>query len=240
MFVMMSGKRRRDYKKVLEAVLRALPDDPAVERLVIDFEAAMWRAAEQVLPEVAKQGCAFHWTQAVWRKAQEYGLAIAYREEPGTRDVCRKLLTLPLLPQEEIPGVFARLNKRATTPALCQLFTYTMHTWIESDLWPPSAWSQFGRAIRTNNDVEGWHRRLNERAKNGQLNLYLLTDLLFQEAQLVTIQARLVSERKLKRHQRVTYIHYQARLFKLWNEYVAEERTIDQLVAACAKVHGPV
>ena len=30
MFVMMSGKRRRDYKKVLEAVLRALPDDPAV------------------------------------------------------------------------------------------------------------------------------------------------------------------------------------------------------------------
>ena len=132
------------------------------------------------------------------------------------------------------------LNERATTPALGQLFTYTLHTWIESALWPPSAWSQFGRAIRTNNDVEGWHRRLNERAKNGQLNLYLLIDLLFQEAQLVTIQARLVSERKLKRHQRVTYLRYQARLFKLWNEYVAEERSIDQLVAPCAKVHGPV
>ena len=167
MFVMMSGKRRRDYKKVLEAVLRALPDDPAVERLVTDFEAAMWRAAEHVLPEVAKQGCAFHWTQAVWRKAQEYGLAIAYREEPGTWDECRTLLTLRFLLQVEIPGVFARLNERATTPALGPLFTYTLYTWIESDLWPPSVWSQFGRAIRTNNDVEGWHRRLTERAKNG-------------------------------------------------------------------------
>ena len=54
-----------DYKKVLEAVFHALSDNPAVERLVIDFEAAMWWAAEQVLPEVEKQGCAFYWTQAV-------------------------------------------------------------------------------------------------------------------------------------------------------------------------------
>ena len=43
-----------------------------------------------------------------------------------------------------------------------------------------------------------------------------------------TIQARLVSERKLKRHQRVTYLRYQARLFKLWNEYVAEEQKRQQ------------
>ena len=50
MFVLMSGKRRRDYKKVLEEVLRSLrvlPDDPPVEHLVIDFKAALWRAADQ-------------------------------------------------------------------------------------------------------------------------------------------------------------------------------------------------
>ena len=140
-----------------------------------------------------------------------------------------------------VRGDFRRLCtlERATTPALGQLFTYTLHTWIESDLWPPSAWSQFGRAIHTNNDVEGWYRCLNERAKNGQLNLYLLIDLFFQEAQLVTIQARPMSERKLKRHQRVTYLRYQARLFKLWSKYLAEERTIDQLVAA-HRVYAPL
>ena len=47
MFVLMSGKRRRDYTKVPEEVLRVLPDDPAVEHLVINFEAALWRAADQ-------------------------------------------------------------------------------------------------------------------------------------------------------------------------------------------------
>ena len=34
MFVLISGKRRRYYKKVLEEVLRVLPDDPAGERRV--------------------------------------------------------------------------------------------------------------------------------------------------------------------------------------------------------------
>ena len=50
MFVLMSLKRRRDYKKVLEEVLRSLrllPDDPAIAHNVIDFEASLWRAADQ-------------------------------------------------------------------------------------------------------------------------------------------------------------------------------------------------
>ena len=97
----------------------------------------------------------------------------------------------------------------------------------------------FGRAISTNNDVEGWHRRLNERAKNGQANLYVLIALLHGEGQLVSIHAQLVSERKLKWHQRHTYLRYQARLFSLWAEYQASNRTADQLLAACAKVHDP-
>ena len=48
MFALMSGKRKRDYRKVVQAVLDLLPKHPAVQRVVIDFEAAMWRAIHQV------------------------------------------------------------------------------------------------------------------------------------------------------------------------------------------------
>ena len=44
--------------------------------------------------------------------------------------------------------------------------------------WPHSAWSAFGEAIRTNNVVEGWHRRLNERASHGQLNIYQVVSIM--------------------------------------------------------------
>ena len=35
-------------------------------------------------------------------------------------------------------------------------------------------WSVFGCSVRSNNDVEGWHRRFNAKAQHGQLNLCLL------------------------------------------------------------------
>ena len=90
----------------------------------------MWRAVEEVLPDVKRHGCAFHWTQAVYRKVQGE-MAVEYREDAGIRKLCRLLLALPLLPDSEIAGVFGWLEKRATTVPLRTLFNYARTTWIE-------------------------------------------------------------------------------------------------------------
>ena len=77
----------------------------------------------------------------------------------------------------------------------------------------------------TNNDVEGWHNSFNRRAHGkGQLPLYLLIELLHQEARLTSLQFRLVSERKLRRVQRKVYHNMQARIFYLWDEYDKEKK----------------
>ncbi|KAH3870968.1 hypothetical protein DPMN_034162 [Dreissena polymorpha] len=55
--------------------------------------------------------------------------------------------------------------------------------------------------VRTNNDVEGWHNRLNRRAKKGNLSFYLLITLLFDEANEVPMQCKLLKEKKFQRHQ---------------------------------------
>ena len=50
--------------------------------------------------------------------------------------------------------------------------------------------------------VSGWHRRLNKKAGEEEKPLYVLIPLLKCEADLVSIQAKLISEGKLRRCQR--------------------------------------
>ena len=96
--------------------------------------------------------------------------------------------------------MFARLDRETTTPIPQAFMDYVRSTWVESSTWPPSLWSVYMESVRTNNDVEGWYLGLNRHASGkSQILLYLLINLLHKEAQLTSVQIRLVSEKKLKR-----------------------------------------
>ena len=64
----MSGKKTKDYKAVIKAVLEMLPVPPAVRKITVDFEMAVWKTLRELMPNVDIMGCVFHWTQALWRK----------------------------------------------------------------------------------------------------------------------------------------------------------------------------
>ena len=98
----------------------------------------------------------------------------------------------------------------------------------------------YGQSVRTNNDVEGWHNRIKCHAKRYHLPFYLLIILLHKESQLINIQAKLLSDAKLKRYQRKKYKQLQSRIFNLWDSYKAGKKTTDNLLSACAALYGPV
>ncbi|XP_067036373.1 uncharacterized protein [Acropora muricata] len=132
LFVVMSGRKKRDYRAVLQEVLSILPPPPAVRRITLDFERALWTVLRQLLPDVSLQGCLFHWTQALWRKVQELGLEPAYRTDSPTYKYIRKLMALPFLPEAEITPMFQRLSDSATTTILRELVKYVSDTWVTS------------------------------------------------------------------------------------------------------------
>jgi hypothetical protein len=132
---------------------------------VVDFEAAIWTAVKDVLPEVIIKGCAYHWTQAIYRKIQEVGLSTADRKDLATNNLCRRLMAMPLIPPEHIEKMFYELQNDATTNKLHDLFQYVERIWIQGTTWGPKTWSVFMEIIQTNNDFEGWHRRFHERPR---------------------------------------------------------------------------
>ena len=152
------------------------------------------------------------------------------------------MMALPYLPEKEICPMFRRLERDALTPELMDLSSYMASTWIvETSEWPPSSWSAYMRSIRANNDVEGWHLRMNRQASGkSQLPFYLLVKLLHKEALLTSLQIRLVSEKKLRRIQREKCKKLHSRLFSLCEKFNNGQRNAKQLLSACSYLTGPV
>ncbi|XP_071130109.1 uncharacterized protein [Mytilus edulis] len=217
-----------------------LPTAPAVRSVVLDFERATWVATRKVLPTVSIRGCAFHWGQAVWRKCQRLGLQVAYSKQDNVHRFIRQLMALPYLPKEHIPAAFQKLKSRIQpNNRMYRLLTYIQRRWIDSTIFPISAWTVFGQPIRTNNDVEGWHNRLNRKAKGASLHLYVMLKVLSDEARYLPMQIQLVSEHKLTRYQRAATKRSQSKLMELWDSYRSQQLTVSQLMSSVALIVVP-
>ena len=150
-------------------------------------------------------------------------------------------MALSYLPADKIERRFPRQQQQATVRPLQDLCSYIDENWVISQTFPPQNWSVFLEAVRTNNDLDGWHNELNRRAKGrSQLPLYILIQVLHREATLVSMQIRLVSDKKLKRHQRSSYRTMQRRLFDLWSQYEDGLRNSKELLEACAHLVQPM
>ncbi|XP_078699332.1 uncharacterized protein LOC144926444 [Branchiostoma floridae x Branchiostoma belcheri] len=95
--------------------------------------------------------------------------------------------------------------------------------WLGNSIWSVEEWSVYFQLIRTNNDLEGYHTRLNKQAQHS-LGLYMLVGLLSREADYVNLQAKMVSMNRLTRYQRRPYRVLQSKIFTLFEQYYAGDR----------------
>ena len=151
-------------------------------------------------------------------------------------------MALPFLPANHIEPAFHQLTQQTKDATLLKLIHYVKKTWI-TGFYQIASWCIFNQSTQTNNDVEGWHRRLNKKTDNEKPPFYLLVRRLYEEAQLLPIQRKLVSEGKLSRYYPGTKEHKlealnQAILFNLWDQYTAGSISTTRLLNQCGRVNG--
>ncbi|XP_033741960.1 uncharacterized protein LOC117328536 [Pecten maximus] len=130
------------------------------------------------------------------------------------------------------------LQRRVRCPLLVQLCDYIEGTWLKHSIWSPENWSVFGQVVRTNNDLEGWHRRLNLKANDSKPPMYVLIRILQKEASLLPLHIQMVSEAKLMRRHREETKTTQAQLFSLWDQWEKDELTASQFLKLVGKSYG--
>jgi hypothetical protein len=80
----------------------------SIKVITIDFEQAMIKSIENVFENnVTIQLCYFHLNQSLYRKVQELGLAIKYKDNKQFRQAAKLINTLAFLPV----NMFKKSNK---------------------------------------------------------------------------------------------------------------------------------
>jgi len=182
----------------------------------------------------------FHFAQVLYRHIKTIGLKTANEANGDVHSLLQKTFALPLLPTEDIPEAFNQLKKKSSTEMTNNYFDYVEQTWMNSSVRSIEAWGVYGRSTRTNNNIEGYHNKFNQRAQKENLPFHLLIQLLYIEANDVRLQEKLAKEKKLHRYQWKRTKDIQGRLVKLWEEYRQKTITTRHLLDACAAIYAPV
>ena len=95
--------------------------------------------------------------------------------------------------------------------------------------------------MRTTNDVEGWHTHLANHARlsisSKGLNLYILLEVLYEEAIQVDIYTKMLEQGHQLRRQRKTFKELNLKLFGLWNDYSKQKIKTAELLEQCADIY---
>ncbi|CAF3042399.1 unnamed protein product [Rotaria sp. Silwood2] len=153
-YALTSNRKRKTYEEMIKVILHLAADRNKllpVETIVSDYEEAWLLTVEEMLPNVVRLGCFFHFTQSCYRNIQRLGLSKLYEDEPDVRLALRKFLGLALLPRNQVKKCFKLLCKNSDG-RIQSFIEYFKQQWMidmGSDLWCVA-----DSAIRTNNSCE--------------------------------------------------------------------------------------
>ena len=136
------------------------------------------------------------------------------------RQFIKMLFGLPFLPPREMVEEFAELREdfEKRGESMISLYKYVFDNWLDHSVWKPRNICAFRRVVRTNNDAEGYHRRLNIRLGE-KPPIYRLIQFLYRESILVDITCTLITCKTINMQRRKQTREGNAHILDLWSKF---------------------
>lgn len=193
LYVLLPDKSQESYQRVFHMILDRMivgnlyPGNFNLQVIISDFETGLIAAVRVIFPNVVHRGCYFHYSQAIYRKIAEDGYSIRYKNDPEFKTRCRMLIALGMVPAQLKQQYLQLLQQAFAGDADFSMFIlrYFLPTWFNR--FPTSMWDWYQVEVRTNNNVESWHAKINKHIAKPHLGIYRFMILLKEEHENVQV-----------------------------------------------------
>jgi hypothetical protein len=207
-FILMTNRREATYHRVFET-LEYLQQNLNPVSILSDFERAAINAFITSSPNSDHRGCFFHLTQNIWRRIQDNcEIKNRYIEEPEFATIIKKLACLSFVPVADVTTAYDALMTTKffyeNEILLRPLLDYFEDNYVgrlpgtlrRMNRLPPSIaidlWNQYDSVLqdvpKTNNNIEGWHRRFSSLLGGQHPTIWKFVDALKKEESLTEFQ----------------------------------------------------
>ena len=194
-YALLPNKQQATYT-IFFKILKQLQHTLAPKNLTVDFEIAVLNAINTSFSGTNKKGCFFHFSQAIFQKIQSLGLQNRYKEDEHFAHKVHMLAALAFVPLPDVIDAFKSVADESPHDAQ-EVIDYFEDTYIgrlrpsghsRALFFDLALWNMCdqttGDLPRTNNDIEGWHRRFQANVGAYHPNFWKFIDILKQEQNL--------------------------------------------------------
>ncbi|KAK3911699.1 PKS-NRPS hybrid synthetase [Frankliniella fusca] len=249
-FALLPDKHESTYTRVLEAIkdvcARQHIRRPGPTTAIMDFEKGLNNAVAVAFPDTELRLCLFHLKQAAFRKIQQLGLTVQYRDEDddSIRMAFRQILGVAFVPVEDVEDAFRHVTEEI--PDEMKPFSkYFAETYVlgrvvrgrrrTAPRYPPDLWNQHLSARhnepRTNNTTEAWHNRFQKMVGKSHPTVFnLIKEFQKEEGDVRVMMAELDAGKTIRQRRRQEYRRINERLQNLatrYDRYKEEDRVVD-------------
>ncbi|CAF4921093.1 unnamed protein product [Rotaria socialis] len=164
---LLPDKKKPTYKLLFHELRNKLAQFFHPNTIVSDFEETLANIIKSEFSNSLHVRCYFHYTQAIYRNIQRLRLSSEYAADEEIRNTYRKIMALALMPVSLVLRAFGDLSESVLESSpikfnlLKPLFHYFENQWLKNvDI---QRWNVYGLKLRTNDNCEGYHNRLNLR-----------------------------------------------------------------------------
>ncbi|KAJ5070673.1 hypothetical protein M0811_10743 [Anaeramoeba ignava] len=177
-YIALTDNSKNLYKYALNFLFTfLLQNQIKLSYITCDFEWTLQQALKETIPQAKIVGCFFHFKKAVQAKLMKFAPTPTEEEK---QIIMEEIEILTFIPPEEIEGKVQELANKFSK--FSKFFQYFRTTWLKKyghSRWNihsyPNLWE------RTNNPLEGYHKKLNSILKHEKPNICKMAELLINE-----------------------------------------------------------